>query len=135
MDGRSARSASRRTEFPWIRALYALSLLGATFNHAAMLWQHGFLWNYGGVAPATQVFWTALTFIDPTAIALLFLRPVAGLWLTLAIIVSDVGHNTWFGVVHGLTANWMYDAQLAFLTFVLLTIRMALRSFQSETSA
>ena len=34
-----------------------------------------------------------------------------------------VGHNTWFGFAHGLTANWMYDAQLAFLAFVLLTIR------------
>jgi hypothetical protein len=38
-----------------------------------------------------------------------------------------VGHNTWFGFAHGLTANWMYDAQLAFLAFVLLTIRPALR--------
>jgi len=92
-----------------------------------MLWQHGFFWDYGGVPQATQVFWTSLTFVDPTGVVLLVLRPAAGVWLTLAIIVSDVAHNTWFGLIHGMTAGWMYYSQVAFLAFVLLTIRMALR--------
>ena len=102
--------------------MYGIGLLGATFNHASMLWQHGFLWDYGGVPPATQVFWTSLTFVDATAVVLLLLWPVAGLWLTLAIIISDVAHNTWFGIAHGMTANWMYYSQVAFLALVLLTI-------------
>jgi len=107
--------------------LYALCLLGATFNHASMLWRHGFFWDYGGVPPATQAFWTSLTFIDPTAVVLLFLWPAAGVWLTLVIILSDVAVNSWFGVTHGMAANSLYYSQLAFLIFVLLTIRVALR--------
>jgi hypothetical protein len=117
-----------RTGSNWIRALYALCLLGATINHAVMLWLYGFFWDYGGVPLATQVFWTSLTFVDPAAIVLLVLRPAAGVWLTLAIILSDVVHNTWFGLAHGMTANWMYYSQLAFLAFVLLTIRIVLRA-------
>jgi len=108
--------------------LYATCLLGATINHAVLLLQHGFFWDYGGVPLATQVFWTSLTFVDPAAIVLLFLRPAAGVWLTLAIISSDVAHNTWFGLAHGMAANWMYYSQVAFLAFVLLTIRMVLRA-------
>jgi hypothetical protein len=91
-----------------------------------MLWQHGFFWDYGGVPPFTRIFWTSLTFVDPTAVVLLFLWPAAGVWLTLAIIITDVAHNTWFGLVHGMAANWMYYSQGVFLAFVLLTIRMAL---------
>jgi hypothetical protein len=116
-----------RTKSDWIRTLYAVCLLGATFNHASMLWQHEFFWDYGGVPPATQAFWTSLTFLDPTAVVLLFLWPTAGAWLTLAIIITDVAHNTWLGLAHGLTPNWMYYSQVAFLAFVLLTIGMARR--------
>ena len=98
-----------------------------------MLWRHGLSWDYGGVPRATQVFWTALTFADPTTVALLSFWPAAGLWLTLAIITSDVAHNTWFGLAHGMDANWMYYSQVAFLAFVLLTIRMGLRPYRPET--
>jgi len=66
-------------------------------------------------------------------IVLLFLRPPAGLWLTLATIAGGVAHNTWFGIAHGGAANWMYYAQVAFLGFVLLTIRSALRSSAAAT--
>jgi len=78
-----------------------------------MLWRHGFFWDYGGVPPATQVFWASLTFVDPTGVVLVVLWPAAGVWLTLAIIVSDVAHNTWFGLIHGMTADWMYYSQVA----------------------
>lgn len=93
-----------------------------------MLWQHGFYWDYGGVPRSTQVFWTSLTFIDPTAVILLYLRPRAGVWLTLTIIACDVLNNTWFGLTYGMNAEWMYYSQVAFLGFVLLTIRTALRA-------
>jgi len=46
---------------------------------------------------------------DPVAIALLFPRPSAGLWLT-----------------HGVDANWMYYSQVTFLAFMLFTFRVAL---------
>jgi hypothetical protein len=103
-------------------------LLGATFNHAAMLWQNGLFWDYGGVPALTQAYWTSLTFVDPTAVVLLFLWPAAGARLTLVVIISDVAHNTWFGLTYGMTADWMYYSQVAFLAFVVLTIRTVLRA-------
>jgi hypothetical protein len=117
----------------WVRTLYAGCLLGATLNHASMLCHHGFFWDYGGVPLATQAFWTSLTFVDPTAVILLILWPAAGAWLTLVIIICDVAHNTWFGLAHGKNWNWMYYSQVAFLVFVLLTIRMPLRASGPET--
>lgn len=111
----------------WLRRIYALCLLGATLSHVAMLLLFG--WRYGGAPLATCIYWTALTLLDPLAALLLFLKPRTGLVLTLAIIVSDVAHNTWFGLhfgsVSALFANWMYCCQLIFLFFVLLTIRSA----------
>jgi len=114
----------------WILALYAACLFGATVNHAWMLWQHGLFWDYGGVPRTTQAYWTSLTFVDPAAIMLLFVRPVAGIWLTLVIIVSDVVHNTWFGFTHGQPAKWMFYSQVVFLAFVLLTLPAALRGLK-----
>lgn len=109
----------------WIRRIYAVCLLGATVNHAEMLWEHGMFWDYGGVPLVSQVYWTSLTVIEPLAVLLLFLRPVAGLGLALAIIVSDVIHNTWLAIHLGISADWMYYSQVAFLLFVSSTIRTA----------
>ena len=79
----------------WIRLIYAACLLGAAWNHAAILVRHGLSWNYGGAPWLSSVFWTALTVIDPLAAVALLLRPRIGLALTLAIISCDVAHNGW----------------------------------------
>jgi hypothetical protein len=88
---------------------------------------HGLLWDYGGAPILTRIYWTSLTFLDPLAAVLLFFRPRAGILLTLAIIVSDVAHNTWIiwrsGAVDWL--NFMYVSQVAFLLFVVLTVSRA----------
>ena len=114
----------------WIPSAYAACLLGATFTHASTVWTHGLLWDYGGVARGTQVFWTSLTFLDPLAVVLLLVKPRAGLVLAFAIILVDVVHNTWFGVQHGeplSAAGWMYYSQVGFLIFVVVTFRSAWR--------
>lgn len=58
-----------------IRAAYALCLLGATYNHAAILIKHGLFWTYGGVPLPSAIFWTSLTLADPATALCLFLVP------------------------------------------------------------
>ncbi len=116
-----------------IRAIYAICLLGATFNHASQLIEHGLFWDYGGVPKFTAIFWTSLTFADPAAALLLFLRPRGGVMLTTAIIVCDVAHNTWIGfrtasfrqALSQSAHNLPYVEQIAFMIFVLATARFA----------
>lgn len=112
-----------------LRVIYALCLLGATCTHVALLWQHGVLWDYGGALLFTRIFWTSLTFLDPLAALLLFVRPHVGLFLTVAIITSDVLHNTLVGVS---PRNPMYLSQVAFLLFVASTVYIAWRGVSSE---
>jgi hypothetical protein len=117
-----------------IRAVYAVSLLGGTITHAATLFTCGLLCNYGGVPVVTRVFWTSLTFVDPLAAMLLFVRPRVGLALTLLIMLADVAINTvmWLMFRNAVLAfNWInriaYASQIAFLIFVVLTIKSAAR--------
>ena len=78
-----------------LRLTYAVCLLGGAATHVAVLVSHGLSWDYGGVPMLTRVFWASLAFLDPLAALLLLVRPRIGLSLTLAIITSDVVHNTW----------------------------------------
>jgi hypothetical protein len=112
-----------------LRVIYAASLLGATCTHAIILWQHGLLYDYRGAPLFTRIFWTSLTFLDPLAALLLFIRPQVGLVLTVGIIMSDVLHNT---AVGGLSWNGMYISQVAFLLFVVCTVYIAWRGVFSD---
>src|SRR2546429_107534 len=94
-----------------LRVIYAICMLGGASTHAAMLWQHGLFWDYGGVPQLTQVYWTSLTFLDPLVATLLFVYPRVGLVATLAIISSDVAHNLWFFERNRVPFNWMLAAQ------------------------
>ncbi len=113
-----------------IRTLFALCLLGATANHVSVRVQHGWLWDYGygGAASSfSKAYWNALTLLDPLAAALLFLRPRAGVWLTLLIIASDVLHNTWYVAAHDQWSAPFYLAQVGFLILVLCLAPVSLR--------
>lgn len=108
-----------------IRMVYALCLSGASYNHAMINIEHGLFWDYFGASFLTCIFWTSLTFLDPLAAISLFLRPKFGVLLTVAIIVTDVLHNSWFFFKNGYPSGYAYFAQIAFLIFVLSTARMA----------
>jgi len=117
---------SLKTQSVLIRSLYALCLAGATRNHALIVLEHGWAWDYGGGAPFVAAFWTALTLLDPLAIVLLWLRPRAGLALTTAIIVSDVLINAGVGLRYGF--DWLFfGAQALFMLIVLATVGHAWR--------
>lgn len=110
-------------------------MLAGACTHAAMLWQHGLLWDYGDVRPLTQAYWTSLTFLDPLAAVLLFVYPRAGLLATFAIISSDVAHNLWFFERNHVPFSWMLAAQAAFLIFVVATFPIVWRALKFDARA
>jgi hypothetical protein len=83
-----------------------------------------------GYPLVTRFFWSSLTLLDPLAALLLFMRPHAGRALAGAIIVSDVVHNSWILYHFGKTPDAAYWAQVAFLLFLSVTIRIAWRGSQ-----
>lgn len=126
-------SARRRHCSLLIRAVYAVCLLGATFNHARLLVQHGLFWDYGGASLASTVFWTSLTALDPLTVILLFVLLNIGVVATGLIIVADVVHNLWVTARYALphrflitvTTDPFVASQVAFLLFAAVTISVA----------
>lgn len=105
-----------------IRTLFAVCLLAATFNHARAILLHGVLWDYGygnRISMFSRLYWAALTILDPLAAVLLFIKPRAGIGLTIAIIVSDVIHNTYYVAASDQWLAPFYLAQVGFLVIVL----------------
>ncbi len=129
-DGAHLNAEQRRLG---LRTIYALCLLGATYNHASMLAQHGIFWDYGGVPKASAIFWTSLTVIDPAAAVLLFARPNAGVIATAVIIIADVIHNLWITaryfppMLPGVATSPAMIEQIIFMIFVLATAKFAWR--------
>lgn len=109
-----------------LRVIYALCLCGATWTHLQVVLTHGLRWDYGGAAALTRVYWTSLLFVDPLAALLLLVAPAAGLILCVAVIVTDVAHNSWFALHHPIRMD-LYLSQIVFLLFVLSTVRTAWR--------
>jgi hypothetical protein len=121
-----------------IRSLFGLCLLAATFNHAYAILQHGMLWDYGygsGIALTSRAYWDVLTILDPLAVVLLFVKPRAGIWLTVAIIVSDVMHNTYYVATYHQWLAPFYLAQVGFLVIVLGLAPVAARAVPSRRQA
>jgi hypothetical protein len=110
-----------------LRSAYALCLLAATCTHVWIVATHGLFWDYGGAPVLSRIYWTSLTLLDPLGAVLLFLRPKVGILLALAIIISDVAHNTWlmWRIIGVDWLNLMYVSQVVFLVFVLLTASQA----------
>jgi len=115
-------SVSRRSL--WLRMIYALCLLGATYNHLLIVAEYDWGWDYGGLPQFVTIFWTALTLIDPLAIVLLFAWPRGGVVLTLAIIIVEVAINSWVAWLYGIDLA-PFLAQVCFLIFVGCSWRMA----------
>ncbi|WP_345811159.1 hypothetical protein AAGS40_10280 [Paraburkholderia sp. PREW-6R] len=107
-----------------LRMIYAACFCGAFCTHLHVALLHGLNWDYGGVAPVTRLYWTSLLFIDPLVALLLLAAPRTGLALSVAVIVTDVAHNSWFALSHPIRLE-LYLSQIAFLLFVVATVRFA----------
>lgn len=117
-----------------IRLLFTLCLLAASFNHLRAALDHGLLWDYGYGADtplASRAFWGALTFFDPLAALLLWVRPRWGLVLILAIIVLDVVHNSFYVAAHNQWLETFYLSQVGFGLAVLVLLPLAWRGLGS----
>jgi hypothetical protein len=125
-----------------LRGIYATCLVLATITHVLVDMRYGvFLASLEplGYPIGIRLYWASLTFLDPAAAILLFVRPRAGLVLCAVIIATDVLNNSWvayhrpvFGPLvldHGQTvfhhsgANMNLLLEVAFLIFVFATIR------------
>jgi hypothetical protein len=106
-----------------IRIIWTVCFSIGAFNHARDIWNFGWL-PYTFAPMPIDFYWTALLPLDLLATLLVWLKPKAGAWLGLAIMVSDVAINSW--VVFGMGVGMMLSAlamQSAFLLFVLATFR------------
>lgn len=123
-----------------ILTIQSISMLGGASTHLVWSVNNGFLSEKYNAPFFTMVFWDSLTFLDPLAAVLLIVKPKTGLWLTAAIIVVDVFHNSillpllsareYFDVLSLLLRNWMIICQLVFLLFVLLTFKSSMREIK-----
>ena len=123
----------KATRGSWIvRIIWAACLLIGGLNHARILLRHGLCWDYGGVAPASAVYWSSLTILDPLVAALLFVRPRLGIAATILLIVSNVIHNLYVtaqfappGEFLPRAANFAMISQILFMLLVAATARLA----------
>jgi len=80
-----------------IVSLWVCAFMVATVCHVLDIVQGGWL-PYRRYALGLNIFWTALTFVDPLAALLLIYRRQAGVCVALAIISIDVAVNSAVGV-------------------------------------
>jgi hypothetical protein len=115
-----------------IRMVWAACLLIAGLNHARLLIQHGFFWDYGGLNAVSAAYMTGLTLLDPLVAALLFIRPKVGIVATVVLIVTNVIHNL-ATIAHFAPAGEFLTrvshpitlSQMAVMLFVVATARIA----------
>jgi len=90
-------------------------------------------YGYGSkIALTSRLYWAVLTILDPLAAVLLFAKPRAGIWLTVAIIVTDVIHNTYYVAANDQWLAPFYLAQVGFLVIVLGLAPVAARAVPSR---
>ena len=102
-------------------AVYILAFLAATYNHLVPFLEGGFFvyLDRNPLVPFwLDLYWTALLFLDFSAVVLLVLHIPAGLIAYFIIIASDVAVNFSFVIAHsgvGGVLNFFQLCQLAFL--------------------
>lgn len=87
------------------------------------------------MSPASAVYWTSLTFIDPIVATLLFARPRLGIIATVLLITTNVVHNLAVAAAYSpdgtLLARAASDpfilSQVGFMLFVFVTAKPAWR--------
>ncbi|MFT5822093.1 MAG: hypothetical protein ACI8ZM_003349 [Crocinitomix sp.] len=116
-----------------ILIIQAICMLMGTSTHVKWVVDNGFLSENYNANLFTTLFWDSLTFLDPLAALLLFIKPKTGVYLTFFIIVIDVIHNNLFywnelyvnapSFSQWLVQYWMILGQILFALFVTITIK------------
>ena len=118
-------------------------MLMGFFTHLSWVLKNGFLSKNYNAPLISSVFWDSLTFLDPLAAILLFLKPKSGIYLTLSIITVDVIHNNFFyldelyinapHLTEWIVKYWMILGQIIFGVFILLTFKNNLAEINDKT--
>ncbi len=121
----------------------AIAMLMGTSTHVTWALENGFMSKHYNASTFSMVFWDSLTFLDPLAAILLFVKPKIGLILTFLIITFDVIHNN---TVHyeelyeqtisfgeWVQRYWMIAGQLIFAVFVMIAFRPTMRSVRIKS--
>lgn len=112
-----------RTGRRLVIVIYIIALAVGTSTHINDIVTNGIL-PYRNAPMWLNIYWTTLTLLDPLAILLLCIRLRAGVFLTLATMVTDVAFNSYAGLVIwkiSFFQNVPLLLQAAFLAFVVLT--------------
>jgi hypothetical protein len=123
-----------------IIVVYITCLIGASLTHLYDIVSQETLMPYHillNAPPLSNVFWSSLIYFDLAVAASLAWKPKLGAILTLALILMDVTHNT-IACYTFLKSNiWEFPGlqmQIAFMGFVLLSIRSIFRNRHHHTS-
>jgi hypothetical protein len=116
-----------------ILLIQMVGMLMGTSTHVMWAIRNGFLSEQYNAPLLSQIFWDSLTYLDPLAALLLFLKPKAGVYLTLVIILVDIVHNNIFymdelylnapALSEWIVRYWMILGQIVFGVFVVLTFK------------
>jgi hypothetical protein len=106
-----------------VRLIWTICFGIGAFNHARDIFNFGWL-PYTHVPMPVNAFWTALLPLDIMAAALVWVKPKVGAMLGAAIMLADVGVNSWVSFGAGIDIMlWPLGLQALFLLFVLITFR------------
>jgi len=105
-------------------------MLGGASTHILWILQNGIYTQKDNIPYLSTLFWDTLTFLDALAVILLIIKPKAGIFLTLVIMIADVFHNFIYllatrkqfmyeGIWDLIIKNWMFAGQLLFLIIVI----------------
>lgn len=104
------------------QAILVAGFAVGTLTHARDVLLYGWAPERGAPLPV-ELYWTSLTVVDALTILLLFVRPRLGLWLAIAVMVSDVAVNSYAALTFfkGQFSLPALGVQVAFLLFLLVT--------------
>jgi hypothetical protein len=108
-----------------------------TSTHVAWTVMNGFNSENYNQPLFSRLFWDSLTFLDPLAAILLFLKPKTGVFMVLIIIISDVIHNNTvyfnelylgnLNITDWIVKYWMIIGQIIFMLFIVITFKRNLK--------
>jgi len=109
-----------------ILSVYILAFSGAAYNHIHVLKGGWFPYNRWNEPFIFNFYWTSLTFLDPLSIIILLFNLRVGLWLYLAVMVSDVSINLFSSFVYWkipIFQQYALISQILFLLFLIVTFK------------
>jgi len=125
--------------------IYFMGMMSGTFMHVSWVISNG-LFNHKSDPIFLNYYWDSLTLLDPLAGLFLFIRPRIGIWMVVAIIVSDVIFNTiyfadeLFFSFKGTISVWLFKyweivCQWLFCIFVLVTFPQLRQELKNDRAS